>query len=70
MPNAIEELWGETAKDTGIGTVTVKTAPALAPPELALIVVEPIVSVLANPVGFTVATPGTDELHVTEAVRS
>jgi len=45
----------------------VTSAPALAVPEVALIVAEPLATAVTNPVEDTVATDVNDELHVTEA---
>ena len=61
---------GVTARDTGTAGAMVSSAPALAPPELALIVVVPLESEVARPVALTTAIPGSDEVQVAEVVRS
>jgi hypothetical protein len=66
---------GVTPKDTRVAAVTVKLVDPDIPPSVALIVVEPGLSVAANPlfdagVLPTDATPAAEELHVTKLVTS
>jgi hypothetical protein len=65
---------GVTPKDTRVAAVTVRFVDPDIPPSVALIVVEPGLSVAANPFDPgelpTDATPATEELHVTKLVTS
>ena len=65
---------GVTPKDTRVAAVTVKFVDPDIPLKVALIVVEPGLNVAANPFDPgelpTDATLATEELHVTEFVRS
>ena len=65
---------GVTPNDTSVAAVTVKFVDPDIPPRVALIAVEPGLSVVANPFDpgrlLTDATLATDELHETELVRS
>jgi hypothetical protein len=65
---------GVTPRDTRVAAVTVKFVDPDIPPRVAVIVVEPGLSVAANPFDpgklLTDATLATEELHVTELVRS
>ena len=65
---------GVTPRDTRVAAVTVKFVDPDMAPSVAVIAVAPGVTVLANPfdpgVLLTDATVPTDELHVTELVRS
>jgi hypothetical protein len=65
---------GVTASDTRLAAVTVKPVDPDTPPKVAVIVVDPELSVVVRPFDpgtlLTDATPATEELHVTELVRS
>ena len=73
-PFAIVGLGGVTPKDTKLAAVTVKFVEPDRPPSVALIRVEPGLCVVARPFEpgelLTDATPATEELHVTELVKS
>jgi len=65
---------GVTPRDTRVAAVTVKFVDPDIPPRVAVIVVEPGLTVVVNPFDpgrlLTDATPATEELHATELVRS
>ena len=56
--------------EIGTAAVTVRTAPLLTPPELAEIVMLPGKMLVAYPMEFIAATPGTDEVQVDDCVMS
>jgi hypothetical protein len=68
-PSGTEGLAGVTLMETKAAAVTVSVVLPEAPPETALIVVEPAPPLLAKPAMLMVATVVTEELHVTEEVR-
>ncbi len=68
-PAATEELEGVTAMDTRVAVVAVNRVDPLIVPEVALIVVLPAATTVANPVALMVATLVTEEVHETELVR-
>jgi hypothetical protein len=67
-------LVGVTARETSVAGVTASVVEADTPPEVALIVVEPVATEVASPFEpaalLTVAIPVDEELQVTDAVRS
>jgi hypothetical protein len=65
---AIDALPGLTDNDTRTGAVTAKTTEPVIEPEVAVIVVVPGVTLVANPV-LTVAIVAADEVHVAVLVR-
>jgi hypothetical protein len=73
-PFAIAGFGGVTPRDTRLAAVTVKFVEPDRPLNAALIMVEPGPCVVANPFDpgmlLTEATPATEELHVTELVKS
>ena len=70
MPNAIEELVGETASETSAGAVTFRVVLPLTPEYAAVMVVEPAAFVVTMPVLEIVAALVFDEVHVADLVRS
>ena len=74
VPSAIEGLAGVTPIDVKTAGVTVKVVPPLIEPEVAVIVVLPVVRVVAWPCVpatlLIVATAVFDELHPAVVVRS
>ncbi len=68
-PALIEGLAGVTAIDTNVGAFTVRVVVPLIEPEVAVIVVLPCASLVANPAALIVATLVVPELHVTVSVR-
>jgi hypothetical protein len=66
----MEGFGGVTAIDTSSGAVTVSVVVPCTAPEVAVIVVLPKASPLAIPPALIVATPGIDDIHVAEAVKS
>ncbi len=70
MPSAIEVGSGVTAIETSAGGVTVSAAVPDMPPEVAVIVVVPVATVVARPVPLIVAFASTDDVHVALPVRS
>lgn len=66
----MEGAGGVTVIDTRAAGVTVRIAEPVMLPEAALIVVTPTPVLAARPVFETVATDGSDDIHVAEAVRS
>ena len=67
--NGIDGLAGVTAIDTNVGAVTVKPVEPLIGPEVAWIVVLPVVTPVARPPLVIVATAVFEELQVTVLVR-
>jgi hypothetical protein len=67
-------LTGVTPRDTRLAAVTVKLVDPDIPLNVAVIVVDPGLNVVAKPFDpgmlLTDAMPATEELHVTELVRS
>src|SRR5438045_3484147 len=55
VPLANVGVAGVTAMDTSVAAVTVKVVVPLIPPDVALIVVEPVLTLAASPVASTVA---------------
>ena len=71
FPTRMEGFAGVTAIDTNTAAVTVSVVVPLIDPDAALIVTgPPIFTPVASPVALIVATVTSDELHVTEFVRS
>lgn len=56
--------------ETRVAGVTVRVVEPDMLPDTALIVVDPAAAEVATPVEFIVATAVSDELHVTEEVKS
>ena len=73
-PLAMLAFAGVTPSDTRVAAVTVRPVEPDIPPSVAVIVVEPGVAVVITPFVpgalLTDATALTEELHVTELVRS
>jgi hypothetical protein len=73
-PLAMLGFTGVTPRDTRLAAVTVNLVDPDTPAKVAVIVVEPGLNVEAKPFDpdalLTDATPITEELHVTEFVRS
>ena len=69
FPALIDGLAGVTAIDTNIGAVTVRLVEPLIEPEVAVIVVLPCATLVANPAALIVATLDDEELHFAVAVR-
>jgi len=70
LPTAIERLAGVTAIDTSVAAVTVSAALLLVTlPDTALIVVDPVATLVARPAMLIVTTAGTEEFHVAVLVR-
>ena len=74
VPSAMPGLVGVTWIETSVAAVTVSVVFPETRPDDALIVVEPAATDVARPFDpdalLTAATPGDDELQVTEEVRS
>jgi hypothetical protein len=74
VPRAILELAGVTEMETRVALVTVKVAVPETLPDVAVIVLLPGATVVADPLEFAAlliaATPEFEELHVTSLVRS
>lgn len=68
VPKAIDGLEGVTEMETSAGGLTVSVVDPLMLPEVAVIVVPPVPTVLASPAVEMVATLVAVELHVTELV--
>ena len=66
---AIDGFAGVTAIDCSVAAVTVNVVEPLTAPEVALIVLIPAPTPVANPALVTVALAGVPEAHVTKAVR-
>jgi hypothetical protein len=69
VAGAIVVLFGVTAIETNDGAVVVRTADPLIVPEVAVMVVEPTETAVANPAELMVATLVTVEDQMTELVR-
>ena len=69
VPAAMPGLVGVTWMDTSVAGVTESVVDPAMLPDVAVIVVKPEASAVANPL-LTVATPVSDELQVTDAVKS
>jgi|SRR5580700_6927458 hypothetical protein len=65
-PFAIERLGAVTAIDTKDAAVTVRVAEDVTFPEVACIVLVPILAAVTDPLAVIVATLGTSELQTTE----
>ena len=61
---------GVTAMETSVVDVTVREVAPKTPPDAAVIVVEPAAIAVASPPATIVATPVSDDVQVTEFVRS
>ena len=68
-PLAIDGLAGVTAMDCRVAAVTVSTVEPTIDPDVALIVLVPTATAVANPPALMVAVVVVPEAHVTEAVR-
>lgn len=69
-PFAIDGLGGFREIETKVAGVTDSVVVPLIVPDAALIVLCPVATLVASPPRLTVATPGTEELHVAAVVRS
>jgi hypothetical protein len=69
VPLALVGLDGVIERDVRVAGVTVRVVDPDLPPNVAVIVVEPAATVLANPDALIVATPVFDESQPTEAVK-
>src|SRR5262245_3733774 len=69
-PDTMDGLTGVTRSDTRGGGKTLRTVVPLTDPDEALIKVPPNARLVASPELDIVATPGTEELQVTEFVKS
>jgi hypothetical protein len=69
-PRAKLGIVGLTAMDTSVAAETERFVVVEMSPEVALIVVTPVVTGVASPEELTVATPVLDEFHDTVVVRS
>lgn len=63
-------LVGVTVRDTSVAGVTVREADVDTVPDVAVIVVKPVVPAEANPEALIVATAESDELQATDADKS
>ena len=70
VPRANDAFAGVTAIETSAGWLTASAADPVIEPELAVIVAFPIPVPVANPVVSMLATPGAEEVQLTELVRS
>ena len=70
LPANVEGFAGVTAIDTRETVVTINVVDPETLPNVALIVVLPATTAAARPDGVIVATPASDEFHVTKGVRS
>ena len=74
VPSEMEVLSGVTSSDTRTGAVTVSVVEPLIEPDVAVMVVLPVATLVASPwlpeVLLMVATPEFDELHCAVVVRS
>jgi hypothetical protein len=71
VPVAIVAVAGVTVTDSRCAFTTVKSEESVNPPAVAVIIVVPAPTVVANPVpAFIVPTPGDDELQITPVCRS
>lgn len=66
----MEAVEGAIVTDTSAGAVTASVVDPLIPVIVALMLVVPTVIAVAKPPAVIADTEGTDELHVTEDVRS
>lgn len=66
-PTTIDGNVGDMVSDFNVVLVTASVVDPATPPELAVTVVVPVVSALPTPEALIEATPGADEVHVTEA---
>ncbi len=69
VPNAKDGFAGVNAMEVKVGGPTLKDADALNAPVVAVIVVDPWLTLVANPALVTVATAGDREFQVTDEVR-
>ncbi len=69
LPAATEALAGVTESDVKTAAVTVSVAEPVIAPDLAVMVVVPGASVVANPVALILATVVADEFHSAVLVR-
>ncbi len=68
-PAGTDGLAGVTAMETRVGAVTVRTVDPLIVPEVAVIVVVPAATVVANPAELMVAALVAEEVQMAELVR-
>jgi len=68
-PLAIDGFAGVTAIDTNVAWVTVRTVEPCNAPDVALMVLVPILTAVASPTVEMVAVPGVPDAHVTEVAR-
>ncbi len=66
----MDALGGVTVKASKLGALTVRVAEPVIVPDTALIMVAPWEKLVAEPPTPALATAGTEELQVAEAVRS
>jgi hypothetical protein len=69
LPTDMNSVAGVMFKPTTAAGVTVRFAVPVTDPEVALMLVVPIAQPVAIPPAAIIATYGSDELHVTDAVR-
>jgi hypothetical protein len=69
LPAATDALGGVTESEVKTAAVTVKVAEPAIEPDLAVMVVVPGVTAVANPALLTVAIAVADEVHLTVLVR-
>ncbi len=74
VPRAMLGLMGVTAMDNSMAGVTVSVVVPWIVPDVAVIVVDPVATEVANPLDppalLIAATPVSEELQVTDAVKS
>ena len=70
VPAAVDGFTGVTSMVTSVAGVTVSVVDPDMPPDVAVIVVEPAATEIANPILLIVATAGMAELQVAAVVRS
>jgi hypothetical protein len=66
VPTAVAEFAGVTAIDIRVAAVTVSDALPLTVPDVAVMEVAPVPTLVANPLGFTVATDSDEEDQLTD----
>jgi hypothetical protein len=70
VPAATDGVAGLTVIDVRCAATTVNTEVSVSAPRVAVIVVCPAATVVANPEFTIVATEGDDDVHVTPLLRS
>ena len=69
MPLAIDGFAGVTATETSVAAVTVSVVLPETEPEIARMVVDPVLTAVAKPAVLIAATVPAEELHVAVLVR-